>query len=512
MKNYIFILFFSICFCLNGQIVLDKPDSLLLSRVEDNVEVASLLLKSEIDFFQSSLEYLVDGVIINELSFKIEAAKQLNIYFDDFFIDESASLHVISVLTKEERIYNKSANLKGGLFAVPPMEGDEIKLIFRGARGESKIKISEVGYFWRSGDEVSSSGFCEVDVNCSEGNNWQDQKNGVVRLLMKKSSSTIYCSGSLINNTNRDCKPYIFSAEHCVNDVSASNLKQSFAYFNYEASGCGSSDGSTTNFMLGMTQLASTNFDLGSDFLLLELNEEIPLEYNVYYNGWNNEDGVFSNGVSIHHPKGDAKKISTYNTQLITPSLSGMIDDAYWEVNWVETSNGHGVTETGSSGSPLFNQEKLIVGALSAGTSFCTKPEDPDYYGKISYAWNNSIDSTKRLDVWLDPLGLLESKLSGSYFPCNDTTTQYLPTDSAVLLGNPILGSTLRLYIEQKLSSEVSIDVFSITGSLVYQERYDSSNIFNIEFPLVNFSSGNYFLRISSETLSKTIPFVILNF
>ena len=511
MKNYFLFLIFFLGFIVNGQILLENPDSLLISRANENVEVASLLVKSEIDFFNVAEKFLQDGILFRELSFKIEKAKKLNIYFDKFFIGQSSTLSIISLLTGEKIIYNQSSNLGGGLFAVPPMEGDEIKLIFRGAKNDSEIKISEVGYFWKSDEEVSSSGFCEVDVNCSEGDNWQDQKNGVVRLLMKKSSSTVYCSGSLLNNSNRDCKPYVFSAEHCLEDVSSNNLKQSFAYFNFEASVCGAGDGSTFSFLLGMTHIASTSFNAGSDFLLLELDDEIPLEFNAYYNGWNIENGVFLNGVSIHHPKGDEKKISTYDSQINTPILSGMVDDAFWEVNWVETNNGHGVTETGSSGSPLFNQEKLVIGALSAGTSYCTKPEDPDYYGKISYAWDNELDSSKRLDVWLNPLGLSETNLTGSYFPCNDTSELYLPINSVVILGNPVVGPKLKLYVEQKLSSEVEINVFSINGKIVFKEKYNPSNIFNIEFPVAKLANGNYFVNVSSKTFDKTLPFVILN-
>ena len=48
------------------------------------------------------------------------------------------------------------------------------------------------------------------------------------------------------------------------------------------------------------------------------------------------------------------------------------------------TSNGHGVTEGGSSGSPIFNQSKRIVGQLSGGSSTCNSPNYSDLYGKMS--------------------------------------------------------------------------------------------------------------------------------
>ena len=48
-----------------------------------------------------------------------------------------------------------------------------------------------------------------------------------------------------------------------------------------------------------------------------------------------------------------------------------------------QTANGHAVTEGGSSGSPLFNQNKQIVGTLSGGSSSCEKPNGANTYGKL---------------------------------------------------------------------------------------------------------------------------------
>mgnify|MGYP000502627315 CR=1 FL=1 len=50
-----------------------------------------------------------------------------------------------------------------------------------------------------------------------------------------------------------------------------------------------------------------------------------------------------------------------------------------------QTANGHAVTEGGSSGSPLFNQNKQIVGTLSGGSSSCEKPNGAQKYVKIFY-------------------------------------------------------------------------------------------------------------------------------
>ena len=79
---------------------------------------------------------------------------------------------------------------------------------------------------------------------------------------------------------------------------------------------------------------------------------------------------------------------------------------------WTSTANGWGVTEGGSSGSPLFDYQGYLIGTLTGGLSDCipggggsgTGPDKPDYYGKFSFSWdqNGSLPS-ERLREWLDP-------------------------------------------------------------------------------------------------------------
>ena len=56
-----------------------------------------------------------------------------------------------------------------------------------------------------------------------------------------------------------------------------------------------------------------------------------------------------NSGVGIHHPDGSAKKISTYTSNLSSTTYNGGAFNAHWNVYWTSTTNGHGVTEGGSS-------------------------------------------------------------------------------------------------------------------------------------------------------------------
>ena len=128
------------------------------------------------------------------------------------------------------------------------------------------------------------------------------------------------------------------------------------------------------------------------------------------------------NGVGIHHPSADIKKISTYVTPVVSTSWNGTVFNTHWQILWAATGDGHGVTEPGSSGSPLFDFNHHIVGTLTGGGSDCTTPNNNDLFGKFSYHWtNNGATANKRLKNWLDPNNTGVQTLDGMYGPCSAT-------------------------------------------------------------------------------------------
>jgi len=53
---------------------------------------------------------------------------------------------------------------------------------------------------------------------------------------------------------------------------------------------------------------------------------------------------------------------------------------------------------------PIFNNNGLVVGTLTGGSSYCTSPTSPDAYGKFSYHWtSNGTTNDKQLKPWLAP-------------------------------------------------------------------------------------------------------------
>ena len=154
------------------------------------------------------------------------------------------------------------------------------------------------------------------------------------------------------------------------------------------------------------------------------INNLKSANFSAYWNGWNANTAATTGGVGIHHPAGDIKKISTFSGTSVSAGWNGNGLSSHWRQSWSSNSNGHGVTEGGSSGSPLFNNSQgYIIGTETGGGSSCNSPTSPDYYGKMSYHWaSNGTTSVKQLKPWLDPTNSGVLTLAGSANPCSSST------------------------------------------------------------------------------------------
>lgn len=391
---------------------------------------------------------LQDGSKIWRLKITSLGAKALVLYYDNFFIPEGGKLYLYNE-SKTQTIgaFTKINNSENGRFVTEMIQGESVTLeYYQPSQLQTPnlkpqtpiISINQIAYIFRGvyfpnlknlknfGDSDTT---CQVNANCSpEGDSWQDQKKGVVRIFLTAAASTGWCSGSVVNNIRQDFTPYILTADHCAEGATTTELNDWIFYFNYEAPSCAepTSEGTLgSQTMTGCTKIANggETGDAGSDFYLVRLTANIPENFTPYFNGWDSRDNAPTSGVSIHHPAGDIKKISKYNSTLTTSGWNGSGYNSHWEVPWVSTTNGFGVTEGGSSGSPLFDQNKRIVGDLTGGGSYCTATDQPDYYGKFSYSWlSNGTADTARLKPWLDPDNTGTQFVDGSYYLRADFT------------------------------------------------------------------------------------------
>src|SRR5204863_3860682 len=97
---------------------------------------------------------------------------------------------------------------------------------------------------------------------------------------------------------------------------------------------------------------------------------------------------------------------STVITSYNNPATPG--DSTHVHVFW-----SLGVTEPGSSGSPLFDNNHRVIGQLHGGPSACTQSGTnlSDYYGRFFRSWTGGGTNTTRLSNWLDPLNTGQTTL-----------------------------------------------------------------------------------------------------
>ncbi|MFA8301213.1 MAG: trypsin-like serine protease [Hyphomicrobiales bacterium] len=401
-----------------------KEDS--ISDMDDQPRRNGVIIPKNINIIEeASVTQLPDGKLYR-LNIYSQKAKGLALYFNDFYIPDGGELFVYN--PQKDIIYgafNEKNNTSSGIFGIQPMYGDQLIVEYfqpNEQKEEPSLVLDKVLFLYRDMPEpvrttkdFDDSGSCEVNIACDEGLPYFEQGLGVVRILLVQQFDSYWCTGSLINNTRNDRTPYILTANHCGINSSMEEYNLWMFYFRYQSDQCTTNTRPVEKTMTGAELIAYSSANgetgeapVGSDFKLIKLAGDIPESYMPVFNGWNRNGQASNVGATIHHPAGDTKKISFYTSSLISSDYEDLNSSNpnadFWRVYWSATKNGHGATEGGSSGAPIFNNEKLIVGTLTGGYSSCSSPNSPDYYGKFSSHWDkNGSANNLRLDKWLDP-------------------------------------------------------------------------------------------------------------
>ena len=401
-------------------------------------DMVGVVLPTQADFFELADRGVSGGHEVWTLIVRAEGAVGLNVYFDAFHVPAGGELYFSTPESKFEETWvdgpvTSFENNDHGRWVNRDVPGDEVVMTYRAPAGLTELaslEISGVGYFarnmrypepWASAIERGGAEECQVNVNCPEGDSWECEKSAVVRLQITQNGGIYFCSGSMVNNTALDCRQLLLSSFHCVNDVDEDEWAFLQVRFNYQGADCASTSSTFAPQRTGVIHLGDSN-DIagngnisGSDFVLVEVEDNIPDSWSPFFAGWDATGFSGNEGVGIHHPSGDLKKVSSFSNSLSTSNAYAM--GAHWRVMWSPTETNHGVTEGGSSGSPIFDENHRILGTLTGGASFCSSPYAPDYYGKMSYHWDgsNPTPASQKLNVLLDPVGSGEERLGGSY-------------------------------------------------------------------------------------------------
>ena len=422
---------------------------------------------------------LPNGDKIWQLAIECKNALTINILLENYDLPPNAHLHIYDFQkTNFIGAYTNKNNRKDQELGTELVHGDKIIVEYfepKNAKYNGNFKISNVIHGYRPLNVVqhslakalNSSGDCNIDVNCPLGVGWENEIRSVAMIVVGGNG---ICTGALINNTCNNGAPYFLTANHCLGGSTGS-----WAFrFNWESppgtESCATTAGSTDpgppydQTANGATTLVSS---AASDFALLEIDNmslSDAQNWNCYFAGWDATDlTTVTEATGIHHPSGDVKKICRENDP---PFHSNAAGAAVWYINqWEE-----GVTEPGSSGSPLFDQNHRIIGQLYGGLAACSGTVNNgqyDYYGRIGVSWSNGIDT------YLNP-----SACGGTVLIENgyDPNTPTLPDDAGITGINSPLGPycidnfdpeiTLRNFGTNNLTS-VTIN-YNIDGGMNY--------------------------------------------
>ena len=245
---------------------------------------------------------------------------------------------------------------------------------------------------------------CHNNLSCAP--DYQFEADGVAMIFIFDGVANYYlCSGSMLTDTRQSFRSYFLTAFHCINfnddetismAEAATTASWSF-FFKYQSPTClPTQDDNIYVTINGATfRSASPN----TDVVLMELNRQMPLNQAITYNGWDRRTTNYLNGFGIHHPNGSVKKIS-FMTNTLHNGWNGTFPESNYEMG--QTS---GTVEGGSSGSPLFNPDRRVIGQLQGGSGTCPSSSVVSLYGRFDLSWFGNGTNETRLSNWLDASG-----------------------------------------------------------------------------------------------------------
>ncbi|MCU0246517.1 MAG: serine protease, partial [Bryobacter sp.] len=254
--------------------------------------------------------------------------------------------------------------------------------------GEPPFEILEITHqFDLQLDEngvPKTSESCQLDVNCHS--EWLPYARAVAVIVFESDGYQNACSGSLIKSRYGSGEGYFLTANHCVGDDNTAKTVEPFWGYRTERCNGPAPDIRVAERVAIGGRLLATGNSLKGDYSLLLLR---GLPQNPVFLDWTTEEPKLNdNLVGVHHPRGTGQRIS-FGQSFVDYWSGGQFSvfpqDKYHQVNW---SYG-GITEGGSSGSPLFIRPGVVIGVLTYGWDFsytppCAVNPKVDGYGKFN--------------------------------------------------------------------------------------------------------------------------------
>jgi len=362
----------------------------------------------------------LDGVRVWRLRIVAPAATSLSLKFSTFRPPVGSELYFLDPGMETVRgPYTDKDVRTHGMLWTPTIQGNEgiLELRIPPGRSSSGLVLEKVfqGYRTDATDELS----CHVHVACPEGKTWRREARAALRYTVDWGPSVEYCSGTIVADIPASERPFLLTAFHC--GITAENAASMVLYWDDESPTCDPPSPRTGDITtMGATWRAAWQC---SDFTLVELNSLPTTQTDVYFAGWDALGAVPSGAVSIHHPGGTRKRISSVDQALVSgqppnnPQFDGCPPLTHWGLAWES-----GTMEGGSSGAAAWDPNHRILGVASTASPDCVnRSQNIATFGKFSMSWDSSAWPNNhngglpetQLRNWLDPNNTGLSRVDG---------------------------------------------------------------------------------------------------
>lgn len=357
------------------------------------------------------------GGVTWELTIEARGAASLQLYFGQFHLPQGGKLFLLSPDGKVLRgaFTEKNNTTAGGenTLAIAPTSGEKVTIYYEGLPGDDQLPqllLTQVSYnLWDGfrnsythpglGKHAFGEPWFSGDYSCAPNvvmyPECTPQSHSQVLMLCRGNTA---CSGALINNTNNDGTAYVLTAAHCMNasyarkgdmDYIRETARQTIFFFNFrsplgntmvrgvEEQSLAGAEVVAINEEYDMCLLRITGIDSNPQYAP---SGGIPPSYMPFYSGWNAEPDPMGSFINLHHPTSSVTRYNRCNEQKLK-----LID---FESKYYTWHGKHfyiprwevGTTAGGSSGSPLYDNDLLIIGALTGGQSTCVRPVNDVFY------------------------------------------------------------------------------------------------------------------------------------
>jgi len=363
---------------------------------------------------------------VGHLQIEVVGAKAVRAHFSRFSLPAGGRLLVYGQKPEDFDVYVRNGPTGKGAFWASAVTGNVVHIEYQAPRGASRrptIEIDQVSHLYRdsSADPIRATPgnlvpmdthtlqnllTCEEDVNCfiplvqppAPDTPAVIARKSVGRIEFTDNGETYFCSGVLLNDADDNTwAGYLLTANHCLGTQEAVDSMTVYWFYEYDDQtyNFGTCTGTTFPSLsalpksIGGTLLATSPT---TDFTFIRLTDD-PHDGQGFA-GYRTTNDVQAGDklVGVHHPQGGLKR---YSEGALSTGGPICVDPAsYWFLDWTI-----GITETGSSGSPLFlvrdgGNTWEVVGQLMGAcvaegeTVGCNNPQDYDItYGKFGVTY-----------------------------------------------------------------------------------------------------------------------------